>query len=83
MGLEKVRVWVASGTGRERSQRFLAVFNLDNKPVSVDTSWNQLGLSSGNLTARDLWEGHNLPASAGLKIELPAHGCILYAVGPR
>ena len=83
VGLEKVRVWVASGTGRERSQRFLAVFNLDDKPVSVDASWNQLGLPSGSLTARDLWEGHNLPASGGLKIELPAHGSILYAIGLR
>jgi hypothetical protein len=83
VGMEKVRVWVASGTGRERSQRFLAVFNLDDKPASVDTSWDKLGLDSGTLSPRDLWEDHTLPASAGLKIELPAHGCILYAVSPR
>ena len=83
MGMEKVRVWVAAANGRDRSQRFLAVFNLDDGPASLDVSWDKLGLPSGSLTARDLWEGHNLPASAGLKIELPAHGCILYAVSPR
>ena len=79
-GLEKVRVWVASGTGRERSQRFIAVFNLDDKPIAVDASWNKLGLPSGTLTARDLWTGHTLAAAASLKIQLNAHECALYAV---
>jgi hypothetical protein len=82
-GLEKVRVWVASGTGREQTRRFLAVFNLDDKPVSVEASWDKLGLPAGTLTARDLWSGHTLPASAGLNVQLKAHECVLYAVSPQ
>jgi len=82
-GLENVRVWVASGTGRERSQQFIAVFNLDDKPVSVEARWDELGMPSGTLTARDLWHGHTLAAASGLKIQLAAHECVLYAVSPR
>ncbi|MFL6601944.1 MAG: glycoside hydrolase family 27 protein [Steroidobacteraceae bacterium] len=79
-GFEKVRVWVASGTGRERSLRFLAVFNLDDEPASVEAPWDKLGLDSGDLVARDLWTGRRLAAADRLKIVLPAHGCVLYAV---
>jgi len=82
-GFEKVSVWVASGTGREQSIRFLAVFNLDDKPASLEASWDKLGLESGNLGARDLWEGHRLAASDRLQIVLPAHGCVLYSLNAR
>lgn len=76
-GFEHVRVWVASG---EAGQRYLAVFNLDDKPVSLQASWDKLGLAAGQHTARDLWKSHRLAASDQLKLVLPAHGCVLYAV---
>jgi alpha-galactosidase len=79
-GLENVRVWVAAGMGRQQSQRFVAVFNLDDAAASLEVPWGQLGLDSGSFAARDLWEGHHLGASDRLKIVLPAHGCVLYAV---
>ena len=79
-GMEKVRVWVASGTGREQPLRFLAVFNLDDAPASVEAPWQALGLDSGHLAARDLWEGRRLEPSDRLKLVLPAHGCVLYAL---
>jgi alpha-galactosidase len=79
-GFEQVRVWVASGTGREKSVRFLAVFNVDDKPASLEAPWDKLGLDSGNRVPRDLWEDHRLAASDRLKVVLPAHGCVLYAV---
>jgi alpha-galactosidase len=80
-GFEKVRVWVAAGTGRQRALRYLAVFNLDDKVASVAAPWDQLGLGSGTLVPRDLWEGRRLPGSSGLQVVLPAHGCVLYALG--
>jgi len=80
-GLEKVRVWVATGASGQRPGRFVALFNLDDGPTSVQASWDQLGLDPGKHAARDLWSGHVLPASADLKIVLPGHGCALYAVG--
>ncbi len=79
-GFEKVRVWVASGTGRSRSVRYLAVFNLDDKPASLEAHWDKLGLDSGNRAVRDLWDGRELGSSDHLNIVLPPHGCALYAV---
>jgi hypothetical protein len=81
-GFEAVRVWVASGTGQQRSLRLLAVFNLNGAPASVEAPWDKLGLDAGRWVARDLWEGQPLPPSDRLKIVLPAHGCVLYAVSP-
>jgi alpha-galactosidase len=78
-----VRVWVASGTGRQQSLRFLAVFNLDDGPKSVDVPWSKLGVESGRPAVRDLWDGHRVAASDRLQVSLPAHGCVLYAVGPE
>jgi alpha-galactosidase len=82
-GFENVRVWVASGTGRQQSLRFLAVFNLDDKPASLEASWDKLGLDSGNVVPRDVWDGHHLASSDRLKIVLPAHGCVLYELNTR
>jgi len=56
------------------------VFNLDDEPASVEAPWDKLGLDSGDLVARDLWTGRRLAAADRLKIVLPAHGCVLYAV---
>jgi alpha-galactosidase len=80
-GFEKARVWLASGTGQEQSQRYLAIFNLDDKPVSLEAPWNTLGLEdSAHHTSRDLWTGHRLSLTDHLKIALPAHGSALYAL---
>jgi len=76
-GFEQVRVWVASGKAGER---YLAVFNLDDKPLSLQATWQQLGLASGKHAARELWSGHRLQSSGRLPIRLPAHGCVLYSV---
>ena len=73
----QVRVWMASG---EAGEHYLAVFNLDDKPLSLQTTWRQLGLTPGKHAARELWSGDRLPASDHLPIRLPAHGCVLYSV---
>lgn len=78
-GFESVRVWVASGKA-DRSQRFLAVFNLDGKPISLGATWGKLGVDPGKHVARELWQRHRLEASDNLAITLPAHGCVLYEV---
>src|SRR6185436_3170265 len=82
-GFENVRVWITSGSGAHQSLRYLAVFNLDDKPASLEASWDKLGLSAGTLVARDLWTGQHLAPSGRLKIVLPAHGSVLYAVDTR
>jgi alpha-galactosidase len=82
-GFENVRVWVASGTGRQRALRFIAVFNLNDAPASLEAPWDKLGLNRGKRVPSDLWDGNRLPASDRLKIELPAHGSVLYALSAR
>lgn len=76
-GFEQMRVWTASG---KYGERYLAVFNLDNKPVSVQATWQQLGMTSGNHAARELWSGRRLETSDRLSIRLRAHDCVLYSV---
>jgi alpha-galactosidase len=77
-GFEQVRVWVASGM---KGQRFLAVFNLDAQPASLEATWQELGLDAGSHAARDLWDGHRLNTSDRLKISLAPHASALYEVG--
>ncbi|HEY6923296.1 MAG TPA: glycoside hydrolase family 27 protein [Steroidobacteraceae bacterium] len=77
-GFESARVWIASGAG---GRSYLALFNLDEKPASLETTWDKLGLSSGSHTARDLWDGHRIEASERVKVSLPPHGSALYEVG--
>jgi alpha-galactosidase len=79
-GFENVRVWVASGKAGRQSRRFLAVFNLDNRPASLEAPWDKLDLAPGKHAARNLWDGDRLAASDSLKIVLPVHGSVLYAV---
>jgi hypothetical protein len=76
-GFEHARVWTASG---KNGERYVAVFNLDDKPVSLQASWGQLGLEPGKHAARELWRDHRLEPSDRLRTRLPAHGCVLYSV---
>ena len=80
-GFEQARVWVAAGAEQQQATRFVAVFNLDEKPASLEAAWDKLGLDGGSHAARDLWDGHHIAASGHLKISLPPHGSALYEVG--
>jgi hypothetical protein len=79
-GFEQVRVWVASGRQGKQRPRYLAVFNLDDRPASLQATWDQWGLPAGRHTAHSLWDGYWLEPSERLKIDLPAHGSALYEV---
>ena len=80
-GFDQVRVWVAAGPGQGPHRlRYLALFNLDERPVSLESTWDQLGLDPGPHVAHDLWQSHALPASDRLKIQLPPHASALYSL---
>jgi len=76
-GYEQVRAWVASGRNGER---YLALFNLGEKPFALKAAWGELGLESGRYAARDLWSGRSSKASGSLSLSLPAHGTALLSV---
>jgi len=76
-GFEQARVWIASGADGER---YLAVFNLDDRPLALDAPWAELGLDAGPYRVRELWAGRKEDGSNRMTIELPAHGCALFAL---
>ena len=76
-GFEQVRAWVASGRNGER---YLALFNLGEKPFALDAAWGELGLDAGRYAARNLWSGRRSKASVALSLRLPAHGAALLEV---
>lgn len=79
-GFEHARVWIASGNDGER---YLAVFNLDDKPVTLQASWSELGLASARYAGRELWSGRPQNAADRIAVDLPAHGCALFALRER
>ena len=79
-GFEQARVWIASTGSRKKPSRFLAFFNLNDKPVVLHATWQQLGLHGGKHVARDVWDGGRLAASKWIKVALPAHGSTVYRI---
>jgi hypothetical protein len=78
-GFDQVRVWEASEEAFARPPEFFALFNLDDKPVTLHFTWNQFGVR-GNKAARNLWSGNKMKVSAPVEVTLPAHGSTIYRV---
>jgi hypothetical protein len=74
-----LRVWRSGIAGT--ADRYVAVFNLDSVPRHVDLSWSEVGLGSGSRQVRDLWARRSLGSADGLRVDLAAHGSVLYRVG--
>ena len=75
---EKLVVWTARAASGKAS--YVAVFNLDSAAQKAEIAWRDLGLTEGKHTVRDLWERKNLGSLTRLRLDLPAHGCVLYRV---
>ena len=78
-GFEHVRVWestseLALGT----APRFVAFFNLDDKPVTLHFTWAQLGLDGSKNGAQNIFNGSKLKSYGKVEISLPAHGSTVY-----
>jgi hypothetical protein len=74
-GFENARVWSALAGSRTKPTRYVAVFNLDDKPATLKASWQQLGVKGH--AARELWTGKR---GNTLNVTLPAHGSAIYRV---
>jgi alpha-galactosidase len=80
-GFERARVWVAHERQAAHGSRwFVALFNLDNAPVTLRASWSQLNIQAAKSPIRNVWDGLETPASDGVDVTLPAHGCALYRI---
>jgi len=73
------RVWLSDAP--EDGDHYLAVFNLEDAPRSVDLPWTDVRLSEGRHVVRDLWSHEALGALATLSVPLAPHGSALLRVG--
>jgi alpha-galactosidase len=78
-GFEHYRAWEAFAGNRAQPTRYIAIFNLDDKPAHLSAQWMQLGLS-GRHAVRDLWSDEVRPESAELSLDLPPHGSAVFRV---
>jgi hypothetical protein len=80
-GFERARVWVAHETLAAHGSRwFVALFNLDDAPVTLHATWSQLHIHAAKRPIRNLWDGVEPPVSDGIDVNLPAHGCAIYRI---
>ena len=72
--------WTADVPGTK--QKYVALFNLGEKPATIAVSWHQLGIS-GKSEVRDLWQKKNLGDFSGeFHAEINPHGAGLYKISP-
>ena len=74
-----VRAWLAQLPGAPANQ-VLALFNLDDQPVTLTLNWQQLGVAAAGHAARSLWDGASLPAAPSVQVTLPAHGSAAFRI---
>jgi hypothetical protein len=54
----------------------VAIFNLNDKPVTLHFTWKQLG--ARGTVAHSLWDKKTAKAAAPVTLTLPAHGSTIY-----
>jgi hypothetical protein len=77
-GFENVRVWEASEEAFADPPEFVALFNLNDKPVTLHFAWKEICQMCASDGARDLYTGKQSKASDQVEIRLPAHGSTIY-----
>jgi hypothetical protein len=71
--------WISDAGG---GQKYLAVFNVGEKPAEIRVEWKDLGLPA-NCGLRDLWGKSDLGiVNDGYTARVPPHGANLYRVTP-
>lgn len=81
-GFENARVWRATinEPGARGYTEFFGFFNLDDKPVTLRTTWKQLGLDGAKHSAQNAWDDSTTKESKEISVTLPPHGCALLQV---
>ena len=78
-GFENARVWRGTAASPDRAEYF-AFFNLDDQPVTLKATWNQLGLAGKNHKSMDLWGDMEYKRLTQVEIALPAHASTVIEV---
>jgi alpha-galactosidase len=78
-GLLAVRVWLASMESYTNSPVICGIFNLDDVPVTVHFTWDEVGLRARK-ESRDLITGAKMAAWKPVALTIPAHGSRVFRV---
>jgi hypothetical protein len=81
-GFENARVWRGSinEPGARVYREYFAFFNLDDKPVTLRATWEQLGLDGKKHVVENVWTEVDGKQSKEIGITIPAHGSALYEI---
>jgi alpha-galactosidase len=79
-GFEKVRAWKSMEKDYDNSPFALALFNLDEKPVTLHLSSDDLSHLLLGRRVINIWESDQPVQSGELTVTIPPHGCALYRV---
>jgi hypothetical protein len=81
-GFEHARVWrgTINQPGAGAYAEYFAFFNLDEKPVTLRTTWKQLGLDGAKHAAENVWTETTGKESKEISVTLPAHGSTVYEI---
>jgi hypothetical protein len=80
LSTDKTVAWTADSAGKESS--YLALFNLTGSESTLEYEWKDFGLSGKQYRLRELWEHQDMAPVTSLRVNLPAHGSVLYRVWP-
>jgi alpha-galactosidase len=76
----EIRVWTARSDDAS-ARKYVAVFNLGDSSSSVHLSWDQVGIPTAPLTARELWTRQTIRKPATLDVTLAPHASAIYQLG--
>jgi hypothetical protein len=81
-GFEHARVWRATinAPGARNYDEFVALFNLDDQPVTLRATWAQLGLEGKKHLVQNVWSEGGFKESKEVSVTLPAHGSTVYEI---
>jgi hypothetical protein len=77
-GFENVRVWEASEEAFADPPEFVALFNLDDKPVTLHFTWKQICQRCASDGARNLYDASKWKGADPVELKLPAHGSAIF-----
>ncbi len=71
-----LRLWVADGA--RPGEKYVALFNLGAAARNFFVGWTEVGISSQQMDARDLWTHKAIRSLSGLQVNLRAHASAMY-----
>jgi hypothetical protein len=80
-GLERVRVWIADG--QRNTPTYVAVFNLDDKPIEIHHGLADLSSALANLKLVNVWDKAAPAQTGALELTLAPHACALFKVAGK